>query len=178
MTFFSASHLLLALLLLLLPFGAHAHMSISPRTAVSSSRATFRLRISHDCGDATIGTSNFTVAPPEGMLNVRAEQMADWRTVFTRAPLDPPVTRGGTSYNETVIRVTFLGFLPDGLYRTFGISGIMPLGTGTVYFKGYQDCYGEEHDLAWDMLPSPDNPRPRYPAVGVRLTRQEDGEDD
>ena len=56
---------------------AHAHMVLEPRTAEAGSRTDLTFRIAHDCGDDTIGTSNFTIElrqdPP--MLGVTVHQV-------------------------------------------------------------------------------------------------------
>lgn len=146
-------------------------MSISPKMASPGSSETFYLKISHDCGDDTVGTSNFSVIPPKGLLNVKSEQMDGWRVVFEVEPLDPPVMRGTRMYNDTVTRISYLGFLPDRMWRKFGISAITPEEEGILYWSGYQDCYGEETDIAWATIPSKDDPKPRRPAVAVNITK-------
>lgn len=58
-------------------------MGIEPPTAVAGDRVIVTLRIGHDCGDDTVGTTNFTVVLPKYLESVSIEQMPDWR-VFIR----------------------------------------------------------------------------------------------
>lgn len=156
----------------LLFLDADAHMGLSPSTAMSGSREELSLRISHDCGDDTIGTTNFTVelplSPP--MFSVKAEQSM-WQVLIKKVELNPPVKVGSYTFNETVSHVTWLGFLPDGIYKTFKIRGIVPTvaKNTTVWFKGYQDCHNQGKSIAWATVPSKKNPSPRYPARGLTV---------
>lgn len=149
---------------------AMSHMTIDPEMAPPDSSATFYLKISHDCGDATTGTSNFTVIPPPGLLNVKSEQVEGWRVEFEIEELDPPIVRGTRTYNETVTRISYLGFLPDRMWRKFGMSAITPKDEGLLYFEGYQDCHGEEDDIAWTAIPTEADPDPKRPAAVLNIT--------
>jgi uncharacterized protein YcnI/phosphohistidine phosphatase SixA len=147
--------------------GAMAHMTVTPAEIKAAGRATFSVAIAHDCGDDTSGTSNFTLVIPDGLYAVTVEQDAMWYTIIDKVQLSPPVTIGSTTYNETVRSIQFQGFLPDGYYKIYGIkaqSAMLPNGT-ILYWKGYQECHGRGKPIAWDQLPTPDNPKPRYPAV-------------
>jgi uncharacterized protein YcnI len=146
---------------------AMAHMTVTPAEIKAAGRATFSVAIAHDCGDDTSGTSNFTLVIPDGLYAVTVEQDAMWYTIIDKIHLSPPVTIGSTTYNETVRSIQFQGFLPDGYYKIYGIkaqAAMLPNGT-TLYWKGYQECHGRGKPLAWDQLPTTDNPKPRYPAV-------------
>lgn len=145
-------------------------MSVTPRESAPGSRETYYLKISHDCGDATVGTSNFTVIPPPGLLNIKAEQMDGWRIHMEVKKLDPPVKRGNYMYHDTVTRISYLGFLPDRMWRSFGISAITPEEEGPIYWLGYQDCYGEKDDIAWTTIPTGCDPHPKRPAAMVNIT--------
>eukprot|EP00171_Calliarthron_tuberculosum_P013722 IDg13722t1 len=150
-----------------------AHMGLSPQTATGGSRQELSLRISHDCGDDTVGTTNFTIALPldPPMLSVKVE-MSMWRVMIKKVKLDPPVKVGKYTFNETVGSVTWLGFLPDGFYNTFKIRGIVPdvKKNTTIWFKGYQDCHNQGHQVKWASIPSKSEPKPRYPARGLTVT--------
>lgn len=153
---------------------AAAHMGLSPTTAEPGSRQVLSLTIAHDCGDDTVGTTNFTVALPTDppLLSVTAEQTAIWRTFFHTITLDPPVVSGSRTYNETVSAITWVGFLPDHFYRTFNIRAKLPDAENvTLWFKGFQDCHNQGTSIAWATIPNETNPNPRYPARGLKLMR-------
>lgn len=163
-------------LLLLLAFAlpASAHMGLTPATAVGGSRTELEFRIGHDCGDDTVGTTNFTVGLPMDppVVSVTVEQTSVWRVMMHKMMLETPVVIGTSSYNETMKSVTYLGFLPDGFHRTFKIRVRFPMVTQntTFWFKGYQDCHNQGTSLAWASIPSEEDPSPRYPARGVVVT--------
>lgn len=156
---------------------ANAHMGVSPSIAEAGSRVEFDLRISHDCGDDTIGTSNFTIELPMDppILSVKAHQVPIWRVFINKVPLDPPVKVGKYTYDEAVKSINYIGFLPDGFYMTYKIRGMMPMVTDntTVWIKGYQDCHNQGNSIAWAQIPDKSNPKPRYPARPVTIVPKE-----
>ncbi len=159
-------------LALLLALGC-AHMGLSPNIANAGARTELSFRIGHDCGDATVGTTNFTVELPTDppVVSVTVEQTAIWRVMTTKMPLNPPVKIGKSAYKETLKTITWLGFLPDGFHRTFKIRVRFTLVTKntTVWFKGFQDCHNQGTSLAWATIPSAKDPSPRYPARPVLI---------
>lgn len=167
-------HIATLLLLVVLGAPAAAHMGLSPATAVAGSRTELEFRIGHDCGDDTVGTTNFTVGFPMDppVVSVTVEQTSIWRVMMHKRMLDTPVVLGTRSYNETMHAITYLGFLPDGFHRTFKIRVRFPMVTQntTFWFSGYQDCHNQGTSLAWATIPSEADPSPRYPARGVVVT--------
>ena len=149
---------------------AHAHMGLEPRTAEAGSRAELMFRIAHDCGDDTVGISNFTIELPQDppMLGVTVHQVPMWRVMIKMRDLETPIN----NYTQVVSHVTYLGFLPDHFYMTYRIRGKVPDvdQNTTIYFKGYQDCHNQGTSLAWATIPSEEDPRPRYPARGLLIT--------
>ena len=156
----------------------HAHMGLSPQEVVAGSRVEFDLRISHDCGDDTVGTTNFTVELPMDppIFSVKVHQVPIWRVFINKVPLDPPVTMGKYTFNEAVKSINYIGFLPDGFYMTYKIRGMMPMVTNktTVWVKGYQDCHNQGNSLAWNQIPNANNTSPRYPARSITIMPKEE----
>lgn len=60
------------------------HMGLDPPEAEAGESVIVSLRISHDCGDDTVGTTNFTIELPRYLPSVSVEQMAQWRTFITK----------------------------------------------------------------------------------------------
>jgi len=149
------------------------HVTINPKKAPTSGHLLFKIRLPHDCGDKTVGTSNITVTLPPGVVSVKQEQVAGWLAIHKMKTLDPPLVSGGRSYTETMETATWVGFLPDGMYREFGLSvKLLPQADGTVlYWKAVQDCHGGEAPRVWDEIPtSPCNAtRLAHPAPKVEL---------
>lgn len=141
-----------------------AHMGLTPTEGAAGERIIVSLRIGHDCGDETIGTTNFTVVLPRRLFSVSVEKLADWRIFMHHEE-----TSKGVPY---VRAVTFLGFLPDGFYQLFNLRIQMPDKVGKVlWFKGYQDCHNQGTSIAWDQIPNEKNPLPRYPARSVTVVK-------
>lgn len=152
---------------------AVGHVTINPKKAPTSGHLLFKIRLPHDCGDKTVGTSNITVTLPPGVVSVKQEQVAGWLAIHKMKTLDPPIVSGSSTYTETMETATWVGFLPDGMYREFGLSvKLLPQADGTVlYWKAVQDCHGGEAPRVWDQIPtSPCNAtRLAHPAPKVEL---------
>lgn len=163
---------LAALLVAALVAPAAGHVTINPKKAPTEGYLVFKMRLPHDCGDATIGTSNLTVTLPEGVVSVKQEQVAGWKAFHTMRAIDPPIVSGRSTYNETMHTATWVGFLPDGMYREFGLSvRLLPQKNGTtLYWKSSQDCHGGYPPRNWDEIPMPGNDtRLASPAPAVTL---------
>lgn len=145
------------------------HMGLEPPFAVAGDRVIVTLRIGHDCGDDTVGTTNFTVILPPRLPSVKVEQMGTWRVFINK--MNETVDGEEMEYVKSV---TWMGFLPDGFYQLFNIRIKMPDTPGeALWFKGYQDCHNQGDSIAWEMIPSEDNPKPRYPARNITLVSEE-----
>ncbi len=148
-------------------------MGVSPSIVEAGSRVEFDLRISHDCGDDTVGTTNFTVELPMDppIFSVKVHQVPIWRVFINKQKLDKPVKMGKYTFDEAVKSINYIGFLPDGFYMTYKIRGMMPMVTEntTVWIKGYQDCHNQGKSLAWAELPTEENPNPSRPARSVTI---------
>lgn len=154
-----------------------AHMSVTPSEISPGGRATFGLSISHDCGDDTLGTTNFTVGVPEGLVSIKVEDTQGWHIIMHKAHMDPPVTVGTHEYNETIHSVEFHGFLADDMYKTFGIKAqaIETLKVGSeIYWSGYQECHGDGTPIAWATIPSEEDPDPKRPAVATKIVEEKE----
>ncbi len=68
----------------------HAHIGVSPSITEAGSRVDFDLHISYDCGDDTVGTTNFTVELPMDppIFSVNAHQVPIWRVFINKEKLD------------------------------------------------------------------------------------------
>lgn len=151
-----------------------AHMGLTPSEAIIGERVIVSLRIGHDCGDDTVGTTNFTVELPPRLASVSVEQKANWRVMIHMKVADPPIDTGHSIVNEYISAVTYLGFLPDHFYELFNLRIMMPMTPGKkLWFKGYQDCHNQGTSIAWDVIPNKTNPDPRYPARSITLKDKE-----
>lgn len=151
---------------------ASAHKGLTPPEAVVGENTIASLRIGHDRGDDTLGTTNFTVELPPRLASVNVEQPSEnWRVMIHKAKADPPIDSGHGMVDEYVSAVTYLGFLPNGFYQLFNLGIKMPEGTpgDKLWLKGYQDCHNQGTSVAWKMIPNETHPSPRYPARTITL---------
>ncbi len=83
----------------------HAHMGVSQSIVEAGSCVEFDLRISHDCGDDTVGTTNFTVELPMDppIFSVKVHQVPIWRVFINKQKLDKPAKMGKYTFDEAVI---------------------------------------------------------------------------
>lgn len=140
----------------LLSTAAVAHMGLEPPTAYPGARTIVTLRIGHDCGDETVGTTNFTMILPKYMTSVSVEQMPHWRVFIEKengtvggqkayydmlvnnpdmVPMTPgpddddmmmTPAPGDDEVVEYISKVTYIGFLPDHFYQLFNVRIKMP----------------------------------------------------
>lgn len=173
------STILVLATLALLSTNALAHMGVDPPMAVAGERVIVSVRIGHDCGDETVGTTNFTVVLPPFMPSVSVEQMPHWRTIIHKRTesmvASPPMPGVDGEEVEYVHSITYLGFLPDSFYQLFNIRIKMPETPGAaLWFSGYQDCHNQGTSIAWATIPSAEDPEPRYPARNITLVTAEE----
>lgn len=169
------SALLWSVTMSVLLFIVGAHMSVTPEKIAPGGRETFTFSISHDCGEDTLGTSNFTIVVPDGLYSVKVEQIPNWHVLIHSKNLSEPVKVGSMVYNDTVTAVEFHGFLADGFYKNFGLkaqAGELENGT-KLYWKGYQECHGDGEPISWATVPTADDPDPRYPAILTEVIEEE-----
>lgn len=91
-------------------------MSLIPEEAVVGGRTFVSLRIGHDCGDDTVGTTKVTFLLPPRLSSVSVDLPSpNWRVSIHKAKADLPSDSGHGLGDEYVSAGTYMGFLPDGL---------------------------------------------------------------
>lgn len=149
---------------------ANAHMGLTPEEAIIGKSEIVSLYVGHDCGDDTVGTTNFTIGLPKGLQSVNVELTGNWHVFIHKKTVDPPADLGWGLVDEYVSAVTYIGFLPDGFYQLFNLRIGMPMAPGKkLWFKGYQDCHNQGTSIAWDQIPNSTNTHPMYPARSITL---------
>mmetsp|Transcript_12968 Transcript_12968/g.32052 ORF Transcript_12968/g.32052 Transcript_12968/m.32052 type:complete len:162 (-) Transcript_12968:56-541(-) len=142
---------------------AYAHINIYP-SELEPGWAFVKMRVPHDCGDETIGTTNVTFKMPVGVVGTRLEQVEGWRGLYMKGPTGDP------DYPDEIHTVTYLGFLPDYFYREFGliIKILDTVERGTIlYFPTYQECHGDGEVIAYDEIPTGDGEPLSYAAPSI-----------
>lgn len=154
----------------LLSATAHAHITLDQPTAPagSSYRATFK--VGHGCDGAA--TTVITVTLPEGLRGAKPMPKPGWTLTTTRRPLKAPYDSHGKAITDELAEARWTAntpadALPDAWYDEFVVRASLPAEPGELWFAVRQTCtQGEWH---WAEKPSADNPKPRAPAVRLKV---------
>ena len=162
---------LAALTLLAAAAGAQAHITLDPPEAPagSSYRATFK--VGHGC-EGGAPTKEIVVTLPEGLRGAKPMPHAGWTLTTKRRALKTPYDSHGKPVTDELAEVRWAAngeanVLPDDWYDEFVLRVSLPAEPGELWFKVRQVCTRGEWN--WAELPTAANPRPRAPAVRLRL---------
>ena len=158
------------LLTALFASAAHAHVTLDQPTAPagSSYRATFK--VGHGCDGAA--TKAIVITLPDGLRGAKPMSKAGWTLTTTRRPLKTPYESHGKPVTDELAEVRWTAntpadFLQDAWYDEFVVRASLPAEPGEVWFAVRQTC--TEGEWNWAERPSADNPRPRSPAVRLKV---------
>ena len=148
---------------------AHVTLDQPEATAGSSYRATFK--IGHGCDGAA--TREITVTLPEGLRGAKPSPKPGWTLTTTRRALKTPYDSHGKAVTDEMAEVRWTAnspadFLQDAWYDEFVVRASLPAEPGTLWFPVRQRCTQGEWN--WAELPSTENPKPRAPAVKLKVT--------
>ena len=153
---------LIALLALLAPLPAYAHVVAAPGEAKAGSYSVIAFRVGHACaaGDATLG---LRVEIPDGVASARPQPKTGWIIATEKTDEADPAKRRTTS-------VSWTGRLPDDQFDDFAVLMKLPAATGDLVFPVVQTC--EHGESQWTEVPDPQRPGEKLtrPAPVVRLT--------
>jgi uncharacterized protein YcnI len=160
----------LAALTLLAGASTQAHVTLEqPEAAAGSSyRAVFK--VGHGCNGAA--TTEIAVTLPEGLRGAKPMPKPGWTLTTQRRPLKTPDDSHGKAVTDELAEARWVAngaanFLQDAWYDEFILRASLPAEAGELAFQVRQVCtQGEWH---WAELPSAANPRPRTPAVRLRV---------
>ena len=158
-------------LLLLLATAAQAHMTLDQPEALagSSYRAVFKL--GHGC-EGGAATKEIVISLPEGLRGARPMPKPGWRLTTQTRPLQLPRESHGHLVDKELAEVRWTAVsedyhVPDAWYDEFVLRLSLPAEAGELAFAVRQVCtQGEWH---WAELPSTAHPRPKAPAVRLRV---------
>lgn len=158
------------LLTALFASAAHAHVTLDQPTAPagSSYRATFK--VGHGCDGAA--TRAIVITLPEGLRGAKPMPKAGWTLTTTRRPLKTPYDSHGKPVTDELAEVRWTAntpadFLQDAWYDEFVVRASLPAEPGDLAFAVRQTC--TEGEWNWAEQPTPANPRPRAPAVRLKV---------
>ncbi|NCT82830.1 MAG: YcnI family protein [Comamonadaceae bacterium] len=163
---------LLTLSLLALAGASQAHITLEqPEAAAGSSyRAVFK--VGHGC-EGGAATKEIVVTLPEGLRGAKPMPKPGWTLSTRRRALQTPDDSHGKPVTDELAEVRWTADgeanqLPDAWYDEFILRATLPAAPGELAFAVRQVCTRGE--WFWAELPTADNPRPRAPAVRLKLT--------
>ena len=146
---------MIALLALLAPVPALAHVVAVPGEAKAGSFSAVAFRVGHACaaGDTTL---KLRVEIPDGVASARPQPKTGWTI---------DIEKDG----ERATAVTWTGRLPDDQFDDFALLMKLPAQPGTLVFPVIQSC--EKGESQWTEIPDPQRPGEKLtrPAPTVRL---------
>jgi uncharacterized protein YcnI len=154
-----------ALVLLLLPTAADAHVTVQPATAPSGGFTRLDLVVPNERSDA--GTVKVDVQLPPGVISASYAPVPGWAVKLKREKLATPVkTEDGFEVDEQISQITWTGngargVIPPGAFQEFGLQVKLPTGRPgeTLTFKALQTYAGGEV-VRWIGPPDSDEPAP------------------
>lgn len=158
--------------LLLLAGGAQAHITLDQPEAPAGSSYRAVFKVGHGCDGAA--TTAIVVTLPEGLLRgAKPSPKPGWTLTTTRRPLKTPYESHGKPVTDELAEVRWTAdgdanALPDAWYDEFILRASLPAEPGELAFAVRQVCTRGE--WKWAEMPSATNPRPRAPAVRLKVT--------
>jgi len=156
------------LLALLLAGSAQAHITLEQPEAPAGSSYKAVFKVGHGCDGAA--TKEIVVALPEGLRAAKPMPKPGWTLTTRRRPLKTPYDSHGRPVTDELAEVRWTAdgeALPDAWYDEFVLRATLPAEPGELAFAVRQVCTRGEWN--WAELPSAANPRPRAPAVRLRV---------
>ena len=152
---------LIALLALLAPVAAQAHVVAAPGEAKAGSYSAIAFRVGHACG-AGDTTLKLRVEIPDAVASARPQPKTGWTIDIEKA-------------EDRATAITWTGRLPDDQFEDFAVLMKLPAlaekeGASALTFPVIQTC--EKGESQWIEIADPQRPDEKltHPAPVVRLT--------
>lgn len=147
---------IIALLAVVLPAPALAHVVAAPGEAKAGSYSAVAFRVGHACG-AGDTTLKVRVEVPDGVASARPQPKTGWTIAIEKD-------------GERATAITWTGRLPDDQFDDFSLLMKLPARSGALVFPVIQTC--EKGESQWTEIPDPERPGEKLtrPAPTVRLT--------
>lgn len=152
------------------PAPAAAHVSLEQPEAGADMAYKAVFRIGHGCEGSA--THTVGVRLPPGFAGAKPMPKPGWSVEVRKAPLAEPYESHGQRVTEDVVEVTWRAltrdaWLADAHFDEFVLRGQTPRQPGDLWFKVQQLC--EKGRWDWAEIPQPGAPRPKAPAVLLRV---------
>jgi uncharacterized protein YcnI len=161
-----------AVLGLLAPAAARAHVTLQPNTAPAGAFTLEAVRVPNELDDAV--TTKVDVQLPHGFAAASYEPVPGWTAKIIKSKLAQPVQTDDGPIDEEVSRITFTAdrkqdAIQPGQFRDFPLSVQIPGQAGDkLTFKALQ-TYSNGTIVRWIGPPDADRPAPQItvePAAG------------
>jgi len=157
-------------MMLALAGAAQAHITLEQPEAPAGSGYKAVFKVGHGCEGAA--TKEIAVTLPEGLRGAKPMPKPGWTLTTKRRALKTPFESHGKPVTDELAEVRWTANgeaneLPDTWYDEFVLSLALPVEPGELFFAVRQVCTQGEWN--WAEMPSVDNPRPRAPAVRLKL---------
>ena len=147
---------LIALLAVMTPLPALAHVVAAPGEAKAGSYSAIAFRVGHACaaGDTTL---KLRVEIPDAVASARPQPKPGWTIDIEKS-------------GDKTTAVTWTGRLPDEQFDDFALLMKLPAQPRPLVFPAIQSC--EKGESQWTEIADPERPDEKLtrPAPTVRLT--------
>jgi uncharacterized protein len=159
-----------AVLALLAPAAAGAHVTLQPNAAVAGAYTVESVRVPNEMDDAV--TTKVDVQLPHGFVAASYEAVPGWSVKVIKAKLAKPVQTDDGPIDEEVSRITFTAdsraaAIQPGQFRDFPLSVQIPGKPGDkLTFKALQ-TYSNGQIVRWIGPPDADEPAPQITVLAA-----------
>lgn len=162
---------ILTTMLLALAGTAQAHIALDQPEAPAGSSYRAVFKIGHGC-EGGAATKEIVVTLPAGLRGAKPMPKPGWTLTTQRRPLKAPYDSHGKPVTDELAEVRWVANgeanqLPDAWYDEFVLRATLPAEPGELAFAVRQVCTQGEWN--WAELPSAANPKPRAPAVRLKV---------
>ncbi|MDR7272795.1 uncharacterized protein YcnI [Pelomonas saccharophila] len=150
---------------------AHAHITLDQPEAPAGSSYRAVFKVGHGCEGGS-ATKEIVITLPEGLRGAKPMPKPGWTLTTRQRPLKTPYDSHGKAVTEELAEVRWTANgeanqLPDAWYDEFILRASLPAEAGELAFAVRQVCTQGEWN--WAELPTAANPRPRAPAVRLKV---------
>ena len=164
---------LMALIAVVFPTSASAHVTVAPEEAPSEGYAMLTFTVPHGCDGAA--TNRVQIKMPPQVISATPGVVPGWDIKTVEGKLPRPSEMHGEKVTEGVREITWSGGpLPDGQLQQFPLSVAFAGEEGEMAeFKVLQGCVNGE-ETAWIQSTPASGEEPEHPAPTVALGEAEE----
>jgi uncharacterized protein YcnI len=164
-----------AIVAIVVPGTALAHVTIDPGEAAPGGFATLTFRVPNERDDASTSSVEVNFPTDAVIPFVSVRPVPGWEVAVERRTLDEPVESEGGEIDEVVATVTWTGGpIEPGQFQVFEVSaGPLPEDVDALVFPTLQ-TYDSGEVVRWIDETPPGGEEPEHPAPSVRLVAADD----